>query len=156
MRRLFRIFLFREYKIMPFGMISQSEDIEYGKMSEIAVLPMINKHFNDNAVASSEMYSTQDFFSQNAVYELKSRKIVHNMYPTALIGCNKAVLKREDKDKTLYFVFSYLDGLFYIKYNEEQFKDWKSVFQRNTRRGCVDLPHECFHIPHTALTRITE
>jgi hypothetical protein len=141
---------------MPFGLIHQSEDIEYGRMSELAVLPLINKHFNDDAVASSEIYSTQDFFSQNAVYELKSRKIVHNLYPTALIGANKAVLKKDDREKSLYFVFSYLDGLFYIKYDEEQFRDWKSVFQRNARIGCRDLAHEVFHIPHTALTRINE
>jgi len=141
---------------MPFGMIHQHEDLEYGKASELAVLPMINKHFNDNAVASSEVYSTQDFFSQNAVYELKSRKIVHNLYPTALIGCNKAILKQEDREKSLYFVFSYLDGLFYIKYDEQRFSEWKSVFQRNARLGCRDLPHEVFHIPYNALTRINE
>lgn len=136
--------------------VYQFEDIEYGKTSELAVLPLINQHFNDNAVASSEMYSTQDFYSQNNVYELKSRKIVHNLYPTAIIGCNKAVLRKEDREKTLYFVFSYLDGLFYIKYDEERFRDWKSTFQRNSRLGCRDMPHEVFHIPYTALTRISE
>lgn len=139
-----------------FGCIHQYEDIEYGKASELAVLPMINEHFNDTAVASSEVFSTQDFFSQKNVYELKSRKIVHNLYPTTIIGCNKAVLNEQDREKTLYFVFKYLDGLFYIKYDEEKFKHWKSVFQRNARIGCRDLPHEVFHIPHTELTRINE
>ena len=96
--------------------MSQANDLKFGNINEKDVLPRINRFFKDTAVAFEEMYSTQDYHSHQNIYELKSRRIKHDTYKTAIIGVNKAILKPADKGKTLYFLFLYTDGLYYIQY----------------------------------------
>lgn len=132
----------------------QTQDIEYGKKMERNLKPSIEKHFNEILYKYENEYSTQDFYSIKSVYELKSRKdITSNTYQTIMIGVNKSVLSNEDLGKTLYFLFYFNDGLFYIKYDKEQFKEWIKPFRR-TDRGAFDKLTNVFYIPNKLLTRI--
>jgi hypothetical protein len=135
--------------------MSQANDLIFGAKGERDVLPLINHFFKDDAIPFEDTYSTQDFHSCFAVYELKSRKIKHDAYPTAIIGCNKAVLKPEDKGKDLFFLFNYTDGLYYIKYNEEVFKTFnRRSFCRNARFDFHDRASDVYDIPITHLLKI--
>jgi len=135
--------------------MSQANDLKFGAKGERDVLPLINHFFKDTAVAFEEIYSTQDFFSQKSVYELKSRKIKHDAYKTAIIGVNKAILKPADKGKTLYFLFNYIDGLYYIQYDKTIFNTFnKKSFCRFARSDYVDRASDVFEIPINLLIKI--
>jgi len=135
--------------------MSQANDLKFGAKGEREVLPLINHFFKDDAIPFEDTYSTQDFHSCFNVYELKSRKIKHDAYPTAIIGCNKAVLKPEDKGKDLFFLFNYTDGLYYIKYNEEVFNTFnRRSFCRNARSDFHDRASDVYDIPITHLLKI--
>ena len=134
---------------------TQRADLAFGAKNQTEVLPLINKFFNDEAVEYDNAFSTQDFYSDKAVYELKSRNIKHNQYPTAIIGCNKCNLGGEDIDKELYFLFKYTDGLFYIKYDNNQFANYKTrSFCRNARSDYNDKASLVWDIPYQDLKRI--
>lgn len=134
---------------------SQKEDLAFGAKNQTEVLPLINQFFNDNAVEYDDEFSTQDFYSERAVYELKSRAIKHNQYPTAIIGCNKCNLKEDDLHKELFFVFKYTDGLFYIKYENSTFANYKMrPFCRNARSDYNDRTSLVWDIPYQDLKRI--
>ena len=134
---------------------TQKADLAFGAKNQNQVLPLINKFFNDEAVEYENEFSTQDYYSDRAVYELKSRHIKHNQYPTAIIGCNKCNLGGEDIDKELYFLFKYTDGLFYIKYDNNQFANYKTrYFCRNARSDCNDKASLVWDIPYQDLKRI--
>jgi hypothetical protein len=134
---------------------SQASDLSFGATGEHFVLPLINQFFNDQAVAYEEMYSTQDYHSCSKVYELKSRRIKHDAYSTAIIGCNKAVLNPADKGKDLYFLFNYTDGLYFIKYEPAIFATFnKRSFCRHSRSDYTDRASDVFDIPVERLTKI--
>lgn len=135
--------------------MSQQKDLNFGLSQEKEILPIINKHFKDDAVQYDEMYSTQDFHSCMNVYELKSRNVKHNTYNTAIIGCNKVKLQPKDNGKTLYLLFNYTDGLYYIKYEKELFDTFNTrPFCRHARIDYVDKESYVFDIPIDKLTKI--
>lgn len=132
----------------------QMEDVIFGKKMERIVRPHLEKYFKESITSYGDEFSRQDFHSYKSVYELKSRKdITSKTYSTIMIGCNKAILNDDDLGKTLYFCFYFTDGLFYIKYNKEQFKNWIKPFRR-TDRGSFDKPTNVFYIPNHLLTKI--
>ena len=134
---------------------TQKADLAFGAKNQTEVLPLINEFFKDNAVEYEDEFSTQDFFSEKAVYELKSRHIKHDQYPTAIIGCNKCNLSEKDYEKDLFFIFKYTDGLFYIKYDNQVFAKYKMrPFCRNARTDYHDRTSMVWDIPHQDLKRI--
>lgn len=134
---------------------TQANDLSFGITAEQQILPRLNNFFQDTAVPYEEVYSTADFHSCKNVYELKSRRIKHDTYSTAIIGCNKAVLKPADKGKDLYFVFNYTDGLYYIRYCDEVFNTFnKKSFCRHARSDYADRANDVFEIPIEKLIKI--
>ncbi len=140
---------------MPIPPKTQQADLAFGAKNQAEVLPLINAFFKDNAVEYEDEFSTQDFYSDQAVYELKSRNVTHDHYPTAIIGCNKCNLSEKDMDKELIFLFKYLDGLFYIKYTNQVFANYKvRAFVRNARSDYKDRTSLVWDIPYQDLKRI--
>lgn len=130
-------------------MNSYKKDYEFGKKKEDELFDIINKHFNDNLVRSTKRYDKYDFKGDKFYYELKSRNNNYNKYPTTLI----------DKDKIFsdnhIFLFNYLDGLYYIKYDKEEFDKFECKdFVRFKRYGCKDIEKPYFYIPINKLTKI--
>jgi hypothetical protein len=86
--------------------------------------------------------------------ELKTRRIRHNEYPTALIGKNKIDFC-SDPTKSYYFVYSYKDGLFAIKYNKDLFDTFEtSAYKRGDRDDAPAIENVVVYIPHQHLHRI--
>ena len=63
-------------------------------------------------------FDTFDYFNDEYIVELKSRRCNHNKYPTTMVGYSK-ILKATEK-KTYLFFFRFDDGLYYHKYDPQK------------------------------------
>lgn len=116
-------------------------DYEYGIQKQNENLEKIKEFFKDNIEPVDNKFSKSDFKGNNHYYEMKSRKIKHNTYPTAMFSSDKI---REN----LIMIYCYLDGLFYIEYDEELFKTfYREPFKRNDRIDKVDLTKDMIYVP---------
>jgi hypothetical protein len=132
----------------------QKDDLQFGDESE-------QRHLNQfSTLVGASLTKTPPFHPMdytndgNTIFvELKTRRIRHDQYPTALIGKNKIDFC-SDETKTYYFCFCYNDGLYYIKYDPEVFKTFRveEEYTRTPRYGCVNRPQTLVHIPHSHLT----
>jgi hypothetical protein len=92
---------------------------EIGKSSEGEVLPIIKEFFKDNTIEPTiNKLDRYDYKSKSKNFELKTRTNKYNDYPTTMIGLDKCEINS-------ILLFKYTDGLYYIEYNEEQFKKYQ-------------------------------
>ena len=139
-------------------MRTQSEDIAFGRTSEERNCSVISAFVGD-ALTKTSTYHPMDYTNDgNTIFvELKTRRVRHDQYPTALIGKNKVDFC-SDPAKTYYFFYCYADGLFYVKYDPELFKTFRveEDYTRSERSGCSNPSQRCVHIPHTYLLRLEQ
>jgi len=100
----------------------KKNNVNYGLIEERKLLPIFKNVFSPNICKSKYKYTKFDYYDveNELTYELKSRKINHNLYPTALI--NKCKL---DIYPNLIIIYQYTDGLFYIQYEKQLFNTFK-------------------------------
>jgi len=92
---------------------------EFGKKSEMEVLPIIKKFFKDELIEpTTKHFDKWDYISKLKNYELKTRTANYKDYPTTMIGLDKCLINS-------ILLFKFVDGLYYIEYNEEQFKKYE-------------------------------
>lgn len=92
---------------------------EFGKLSEEEVLPIIKEFFKDNTIEPTiNKKDRYDYKSETKNYELKTRTNKYNDYPSTMIGLDKCEINS-------ILLFKYTDGIYYIEYNEEQFKKYE-------------------------------
>jgi hypothetical protein len=98
--------------------------------------------------------SVLDYDDGNTFYlELKSRRIKHDKYPTAIIGANK-VRYAAQKDK-VWFCWNYTDGIYGLKYDKKLFDTFECRdFERGARPDHHNRPQEVYFIPHRHLTKL--
>jgi hypothetical protein len=123
-------------------------DYIYGKEQEAQILPLLKEYFNDDINQNIKQYAQYDFYNNQYNFELKSRKNLSTTYPTTMITKNKL----KDNNKELILLFNYIDGLYYIKYNEEDFNKFESKLFK--RFGVTAEPLEHVYIPIEKLTLI--
>jgi len=132
-------------------MRSFKQDYSFGKKQEDLILNRINNYFKDNIKPVLKQTEVYDYEGDSNIYELKSRTNNYRAYNTTLLGYNKIV----DIKKEQIFLFSFIDGLYYIKYNEEEFSNYeKKMFVRNARIDYNDVPKLYIFIPVDKLTKI--
>jgi hypothetical protein len=128
---------------------SQKNDILFGEKSEVKLMNRIEE-LVQCPISRQGGFNIMDYTNANkTVYvELKTRRINHNAYPTAIIGKNK-ILFCSDPTKNYYFVFCYLDGVFYIKYDAQLFSTFEceNDFWRGERNDCVNKAQTIVLIP---------
>jgi len=130
-------------------MKSFHKDLQKGKEDEITVLPIICKYFNREIKQLKEKYSKYDFEDDIYKYELKSRNNNYSKFPTTLIPADKLVCKN------IIFLFKFLDGLYFIEYDDYLFSSFsKSKFCREKRYGYNDKPKDYIFIPIECLKKI--
>ena len=123
--------------------MSFQNDYNLGKENETIILDVLNKHFNDNIKQSKNQMAKSDYYGDKANYELTTRRNKHNTYPTTLRSLHKI-----NNEKEFYLIFSFTDGNYYIKYNEEQFNKYEiKPFLRNPRDGHNDFKRKHIFIP---------
>jgi hypothetical protein len=116
--------------------------------SELDLLPKLQEYFNKDIQHIKTKYSPYDYKDNDTYYELKTRNNCLNEYPTTMIGYDKI-----NKDKETIFLFKYIDGLYYIKYNKNGFKDYNLKLFRRTDRGGDKLKYYIY-IPIEDLIKI--
>lgn len=135
-------------------MISQAEDIEFGKKSELSLHEKIEKLVGGELKWNGGMALFDYSNNAKTIYaELKTRRIRHDEYDTALIGLNKIEFCKPGTD--YYFVYSYLDGIYYIKYDKALFDTFRVQYQykRGNRLGCNNYASDVMFIPRNHLRK---
>ena len=141
---------------MSVALASQKSDIVFGEKSEVSLMSRV-EGLVGQPLARQGGFNIMDYTNANkTVYvELKTRRIRHNAYPTAIIGKNKVDFC-SDPSKEYYFVFSYLDGVFYIKFDSDLFASFETQreFLRGERDDCVNRPQFVVLVPSHLLLPI--
>jgi hypothetical protein len=133
---------------------TQADDLKYGMSMERRTKSRIEQLVGEEIILGGG-YNTFDYHNKTkTVYvELKSRRICHDDYPTAIIGKNKVDFCT-DPSKEYYFVYNYNDGIYYIKYDKELFDTFevKRDYIRGDRIGCPGRANDVVYIPVSHLT----
>jgi len=130
---------------------SFKSDYSFGKNKEAEYYGAIKNYFNDNIIQTTSRFEKWDFIGDKAVYELKSRYNNHNTYADTMIGLDKI----STTEKEIVFLFGFYDGLYYIKYDKELFKEFPvRNFQRNNRADYKDVDKPYIYIPIKHLIQI--
>jgi hypothetical protein len=138
--------------------MSKKEDIKFGLSNEEKALPQITTFLNTELKKDPNPYAIHDWWNETKTIfvELKSRRITHNQYDTAIIGLNK-IKKCDNPNVNYYFVWLYTDGLFYLKYDKEVFdkfviqKDYKIQYRFDVGKSEYS---SVVHIPYKFLTKL--
>jgi hypothetical protein len=133
-------------------------DYALGTANEIPVMKRIEKFLGEPLVRRGGM-ALFDYDNNNETKmifsEVKTRRIRHDAYPTAIIGANKVDEAQRNPNNTYWFFFDYVDGLYGIKYDEEKFSHYmRCDYSRGDRSDFHNRPQECFFIPSMDLVRI--
>jgi hypothetical protein len=131
-------------------MVHYRQSYRFGKEQEKKVHPYLKEFFKRDIIATTGQYDKYDFYDETANYELKSRTNAYAKYPDTMITMNKCC--NCDKDKDLYLLFNFTDGLYYIQFDEEKFAPYRrEMFSRADR---TDDEKEHIFIPIRDLSPI--
>ena len=129
---------------------SLQNDIQFGLMKEIDILPTLKGNWEDEEDIRNtkdiynDEYYPYDFESKNASsWEVKSRRISKNYYPTTIIPVHKV----RKVDTPQYFVFNFTDACSSIKYDKELFSKFKTRWVKVERFGGNPNPVLHYEIP---------
>ena len=133
-------------------------DFEMGTTSEINLLPIIQKYFNDiTIVRSLDRYANFDYTNnRNILIELKTRSNEYNKYEDTLINVIKINKpKILCKTRSIYFFFKFIDGLYYWKFNKKDLTQLNyRIGGRSDRSNKYNEKKLYSHIPINLLTKI--
>lgn len=135
---------------------TKNEDLNFGLTSEENNRKTLEKFFGCGLLKTGT-YDPMDYTDEahTIFIEMKTRRIRHNQYPTALIGKNKVDFCKTS-NATCYFVYVYVDGMFYVKYDPSLFDTFECAdFERGWREGGIQPKQLFYYIPHEHLTPLT-
>lgn len=135
----------------------QKNDIAFGTNSELMNHELLQM-FLDTTLERKGGYAVFDFENPNKTVfvELKSRRIKHDTYDTAIIGLNKIAFSDNIPDAEFWFAFCYLDGLYIVKYDKEVFDtlEVRHDYVRGARNDATNKPASVVFIPIKLLTKV--
>lgn len=130
---------------------SFKEELAFGRRNEDIILDTIRDYFKDDIKKQEGEYEKYDYKGKIKYYELKSRTNAKDTFPDTLITKHKIPTEGEEA----IFIFKFTDGLYYIEYEKEKFKNYNiKMFQRRSRYDKYDPPKPHVYIPITDLTEI--
>ena len=122
-------------------------DLALGLKNQKDVLSVLRGQFGD-LVETIDKYSKWDYTdSLGNHYEVKSRRISKEAYPTTLLPAHK-ILQTPVRQ---FFIFKFTNKLCYIEYSETVFNTFTTGLVTDARQGRHDLH---YYIPITALVDI--
>lgn len=112
-------------------------NFKFGTDNELKMLPIIQSYFGTSIKKSDYKYSKYDFYDTETsfLFELKTRKINHNTYSTALINKCKMIYPK------FIIIFCYLDGIFYIQYNKKLFDEFTIIATATQSAICIPIKY---------------
>ena len=133
-------------------MTSFISDYKFGMLGEEKVYDKIKNYFGNDIIKTNK-YCKYDFYNDEFLFEVKSRKIKYKDFTTTIIPEDKII--PECKPKKQIFIFNFLDGVYYIEYKEETFKNFTlQEYKRNDRCDYNDIKKLYYFIPITELIKI--
>ena len=96
-------------------------DLDFGMKKEISEIEKIRSKFSKTLKPTNNFF-VFDYVSSECYVELKSRRNKLNTYPDTMVGVNKLDYAKI-ADRPVYFVFSFIDGLYYWKYNQDDIQN---------------------------------
>ena len=135
--------------------MSYLNDLAFGRQSEANVQSRLETYFERKLVRGGR-FAPFDYNDGSTLFvELKTRRIPHNKYPTAILGANKVEIAEKNPSHQYWFCYSYEDGIFGIPYSKEVFDTFEhSDYLRGERDGICDRPQHVYFIPSTSLKRL--
>ncbi len=135
-------------------MSKKQQDIEFGRMTEHEVLPILDAFFGEphhkETLPNGEVneFDRWDFWNESKTKkkELKGRRIKHDKFPTALLNASKIRNQLPSVDYT--YIWKYTDGIYYLPYTKELWDTFKVTSMSVWRDGrcetqpCINVPHE--------------
>lgn len=133
-------------------MSKKIQDLKFGLEKENENYEIIKNFFNCGELNKTSKYGIIDFYNDTHYIELKSRRINYTDYNTSIIGKNKIDYFKKLK-KECYIIINYLDGLYYIKYDDNVFNNFdiknEVIIRDNKKENKIN-----FHIPINLLKKI--
>lgn len=128
-----------------------SKDYNKGINSENEILNTLEKYFEERLERSISKYAKYDFKGSTTgiLYELKTRNLNHNAYPTTIIAEDKIISGHKQ-----IFIFRFNDGIYFIKYDAELFQTFMTEKFIRNNPAAQDREKPYMYIPYTALTKI--
>jgi hypothetical protein len=133
-----------------------ASDLAYGTSNERTHKQTLEEFFK-KSLTHRGGYSTFDYDDGATLFvELKSRRIRHDKYPTAIIGANKVATARENPTRSYWFCYAYQDGIYGIPYSQAEFDTFEcSEYSRGEREDFHNKPQVCYFIPSDRLQRLS-
>lgn len=127
-------------------------DLEFGELGEKMAIPVLDKFFGCKHVKSSFSHDRWDYLVEgdpNVRRELKSRRINHDDYPTAVLNHSK--ITNQLPNIKYCYIWHYVDGWYYLEYDPNvwtvengfiitQMDCWRDG--RCERQPVINIPHE--------------
>ena len=131
-----------------------NSDLVYGLNKEKQFKPILEKYFNCN-LEFTPNYHKFDYIDneKKIMFEIKSRKNNYNKYPSTMIGLNKYTYSK-NTDYECYFIFNFLDGLYYYKVNDNTLNECSVCKGGRKDRGRFEY-NQYLYIPIELLNKIT-
>lgn len=129
------------------------DDLKFGYNNENDIINLLNSTFSDVFKNTKELYGAYhnyDFEGSNGKkIEMKSRRVRYNDFPTTIIPVHKC----KNVNAPNLFVFQFIDGVYYIEYDEIKFNDYeiKNIVS-NRQNKFENKPH--YFIPIQNLTKM--
>lgn len=130
-------------------MVNWEQSYKYGKRQEGKLLPILQEYFGREVRATEGRYAKYDYFDDEYNYEVKSRTNKMRAYPTTMITKNKV----EGSAKPVILLFNYTDCLSFIKYDEEQFKNYDVEAFSRAGKSWDEKPHIYIPIDHLSVIK---
>ena len=110
------------------------KEFKFGRDKENELFKKLNDFFKDDLKQSTKTFDCVDYKGNNCDYELKTRRNNYSKYDTTLITTKKL----KNIKRPLILIFNFLDGLYYIKYDEKFNEFKKQIIKRNDRNTYVE------------------
>lgn len=130
-------------------------DIAFGTKSEQSNQSKLESFFKRKLTRRGG-YSLFDYDDGATFFvELKTRRIPHDRYKTAIIGANKVEAAAANPERNYWFCYAYEDGIYGIEYSKDLFATFeRSEYSRGEREDYHNRPQECVFIPSHLLKKI--
>ena len=116
----------------------KEQDLFISEFNKDYIRDEICDYFNLTNLIKLDKFNVMDFRCANNYFEIKSRTFNHNKYKTTMIGKNKIDwAKSNSKNNLIYFVFVFVDGNYYYKYNSDD--NFETTIGGRTDRGFDEI-----------------
>tara|TARA_R110000823_G_scaffold311068_1_gene436320 strand:+ start:886 stop:1335 length:450 start_codon:yes stop_codon:yes gene_type:complete len=137
--------------------LKKTLDLNFGMIGEDKVEPMIRKYFNTeviNTKLTKGKFCAYDYecVERKTRYELKSRRVKFDTYPTIIINTSK-IAKGSTDGNRLILLFLFTDGLFYTEYDRATFDTYQITLMTIIRNGNKKT-EAVYNIPTSDLKQI--